>query len=102
KFTGDMSRRTLLLRLDPRCERPELREFETPDPRDVALRDRPSLVVAALTIIRAFVNAGCPRERPPLGSFDDWSKLVRDPLLWLGCADPVEAIKIGRASCRER
>src|SRR5207302_3646705 len=36
--------------------------------------------------------AGCPREAPPLGSFADWSKWVRDPLLWLGCVDPVDAM----------
>ena len=92
KFAGDMARRALLCRLDPRCERPELREFETPDPGFVAQRDRPRLVVAALTIARAFAIAGCPREAPPLGSFADWSKWVRDPLLWLGCVDPVDAM----------
>ena len=29
----------------------------------------------------------------PLGSFDDWSDLVRGALIWLGCADPVATIE---------
>jgi len=92
RFEGDLSRRTLLIGLDPKCERPELREFEDDDPVLVALRDRPSLVVAALTIVRAFALEGCPREVAPLGSFEDWSKWARDPLVWLGLPDPAEAM----------
>lgn len=92
KFLGDMVRRALLCRLDPQCERPELREFETPDPCVVALERRPEFVVAALTIARAFVVAGRPRAMPPLGSFEGWSTWVRDPLIWLGRADPVDAM----------
>jgi len=92
KFAGDMVRRALLCRLDPLCERPELREFETPDPCVVALAERPQLVIAALTIARAFLVAGCPREVAPVGSFPEWSKWVRDPLIWLGRADPVDGL----------
>src|SRR5207248_1842816 len=92
KFVGDMVRRGLLCRLDPKCERPELREFDTPDPCLIALRERPALVVAALTIAHAFAVAGFPRSFSPLGSFEDWSKWVRDLLIWLGRADPVEAM----------
>jgi hypothetical protein len=29
----------------------------------------------------------------PLGSFEIWAKWVRDPLLTLGCPDPVERLK---------
>jgi hypothetical protein len=92
KFAGDMVRRALLCRLDPQCERPELREFETPDPCLTALAERPQFVTAALTIARAFIVAGCPRDVAPVGSFPDWSKWVRDPLIWLGRADPVEGL----------
>ena len=56
------------------------------------LRSYPHHEIAALTIARAFAIADCPREAPPLGSFADWSKWVRDPLLWLGCVDPVDAM----------
>jgi hypothetical protein len=91
-FLGDIVRRALLIRIDPRCEQPELREFEAEDPLVTARRERPALVAAVLTIARAFLLDGCPRKEPPLGSFDDWSKWVRDPLIWLGRPDPVLAL----------
>jgi hypothetical protein len=92
-FAGDMVRRALMCRLDPGCERPELREFETPDPCVIAREKRPELVVDALTIARAFWLAGCPQSEPPIGSFEDWSRWVRDPLIWLGRADPATAME---------
>jgi hypothetical protein len=29
-----------------------------------------------------------PAQEIPLGSFERWSRRIRDPLLWLGAADP--------------
>lgn len=92
RTVGDMVRRTLLSRLDPGCERPELREFETPDPVVTATAERPLLVAAALTIVRAFFLAGCPNDVPALGSFPEWSRWVRDVLIWLDEADPVASM----------
>jgi putative DNA primase/helicase len=87
---GDMIRRSLMSTLDPQCEQPELRRFKTEDPVLTLRRERPALVVAALTMLRAFVVAGSPppADIVPLGSFEDWSKLVRACLIWLGEADP--------------
>src|SRR5262249_39337580 len=45
-------------------------------------------IAAVLTIIRAYLAAGRPAEQTPLGSYAAWCKLVRDPLIWLGQADP--------------
>ena len=45
-LTGDMTRRGLLCTIDPRCERPELRDFSF-DPVVMAMRTRPQLVAAA-------------------------------------------------------
>lgn len=95
-FTGDMIRRVGLIRLDANCERPELREFKTSDPVVAAARERPRLVAAALTILRAFTAAGWPRSHPPIGSFADWSRFVRDPLIWLGRPDPADAMTAAR------
>jgi hypothetical protein len=86
-FYGDTTRRALLCRLDGGVERPELREFGF-DPIETAKRYRPEYVVAALTILRAFFIAGRPQQATPLGSFTEWSSVVRDALIWLGCADP--------------
>jgi hypothetical protein len=97
RISSDLVRRTLLCRLDPGTERPELREFETPDPVVTAAKERPQLVIAVLAIARAFFLAGCPNDRPPIGSFPDWSKWVRDLLLWLDEADPIATIEQVRA-----
>jgi hypothetical protein len=92
---GDMVRRTLICRLDPKCERPDLRTFNTEDPIIVMQRERPKYVIAALTVLRAFVLAGRPKPKGymPLGSFEDWSDLVRCCLIWLGEADPCNTIE---------
>jgi hypothetical protein len=94
---GDMSRRTIIGSLDPGCEQPELRKFETGDPISLIRRDRPRYVAAVLTILRAFHLAGRPQSKDPLGSFADWSGLVRGALVWLGAADPCETMANARA-----
>jgi hypothetical protein len=91
EIVGDLTRRVLVGTLDPNCERPELREFAR-DPLEEAERDRGRFVAAALTVVRAFIAAGSPRE-PPLGSYREWSALVRDPLIWLCEADPVDTME---------
>jgi hypothetical protein len=84
---ADLTRRTVICRLDAMVERPETRNFDF-DPRDEARSQRPALVVAGLTILRAYIAAGRPVTVPALGSFADWS-VVREALVWLGRADPV-------------
>jgi len=96
-IAGDMTRRTIVAHLDPRVERPELREFDF-EPVAQAKADRVRYVVAALTIVLAFKASGAPRQSNPLGSFEDWSTMVRDALLWLGCADPVETMERARVT----
>ena len=86
-LTSDLPRRAVLCRLDPQCERPELRRFAR-EPVAVAKAGRARYLAAALTVLRAFVVAGRPRMSDPLGSFEEWSGWVRDALLWLGEADP--------------
>src|SRR5262245_54421577 len=89
---GDLPRRTLLCRLDAKVERPEPREFEH-DVIEVAYKERAKLVVAVLSILRAWQVAKAPVQAKPLGLFKRWSRRVRAPLLWLDCADPCESIK---------
>jgi hypothetical protein len=53
------------------------------------MEQRPALVVAALTILKAFFEAGCPSQHiKPLGGFEAWSTLIRQALIWAGEADP--------------
>lgn len=86
EVVGDLGRRTLVCRIDTGAERPDqlVHGFS---PTEEALRDRPALVVAALTVLRAYVVAGHPGRLPPIGSFEDWN-LVREALVWLGEDDP--------------
>jgi putative DNA primase/helicase len=94
---GDLIRRTMLCRIDARVEQPETRVFDN-DPVTLALDWRAELVTDALTILRAYHVAGRPGKPRPLGSFEDWSDLVRGALLWLGDADPVESMNQLRKS----
>jgi len=87
-FAGDTSRRAVICRLDAQVERPDTRSFDF-DCHAEVLADRPELVAAGLTILRAYVVAGRPQKLTPMGSFTDW-EWIRGALVWLGCADPAD------------
>jgi putative DNA primase/helicase len=88
---GDLARRSIVVRLDADVDSRALRdrEFMIPDLRSHVRANRAELLVAALTIVRAFLVAGAPKQVKPLPSFEQWSRLVREPLLWLGLTDPL-------------
>jgi putative DNA primase/helicase len=90
-IAGDLTRRTLICGLDARCEQPELRTFSN-NVVDAVLAERGRLVVAALTVLRAWHASGERVDVAPFGSFDSWSYRVRQPLIWLGRADPCETV----------
>ena len=82
-LTGDTHRRILLARLDAQIETPFKREFEF-DPLTEVCNNRQALVVAALTIVRAYIAAGRPKAaKGRIASFELWDDLVRQPLCWL-------------------
>lgn len=82
-LTGDTHRRILLARLDAQIETPFKREFEF-DPLSEVCNNRQALVVAALTIVRAYITAGRPKiAKGRIASFELWDDLVRQPLCWL-------------------
>ncbi|HRL97933.1 MAG TPA: hypothetical protein PLE22_00645, partial [Acidovorax sp.] len=82
-LTGDTHRRILLARLDAQIETPFKREFEF-DPLTEVCNNRQALVVAALTIVRAYIAAGRPKVgKGRIASFELWDDLVRQPLCWL-------------------
>jgi len=99
KVSGDIGRRLVPIELDAGVERPELRSvFKHRDLEAWVLRERRRLVVAALTILRAYVVAGRPTQKlSSFGSFEGWSDLVRSALTWIGAADPC----IGRDRVRD-
>ncbi len=82
-LTGDTHRRILLARLDAQIEAPFKREFAF-DPLTEVCNNRQALVVAALTVIRAYIAAGRPKvAKGRIASFELWDDLVRQPLCWL-------------------
>ena len=90
---GDLTRRVVPIRLNARVEQPEKREFDH-DARAFALEHRAALVAAAMTIICGYIDAGRPKvDAPPYGSFDDWDRMVRRPLIWAGLPDPLAAVQ---------
>ncbi len=96
----DLARRFLLIELDARVESPEQRSFATGFLEEIGKR-RTDLLTAAITIWRWGRQNQLERGRP-LGSFEDWSDWVRDPLLALGCLDPVERLDMIKANDPER
>ena len=91
----DLLRRFICWWLDARVEHPALRRFPLADEDFLAdiRRQRPELLGEALTIWRwGRQNALHLAPGLPLGSYSTWSEWCRDPLLALGCADPVERI----------
>jgi hypothetical protein len=97
---GDVMRRIIPCRLEPKVERPEERtDFKQPKLMRYVQDNRPSLVADVLTITRAYFAAGRPDQKlTPLGSFDEWSDVVRSAVVWVIGADPCEAREDLRAA----
>jgi putative DNA primase/helicase len=90
----DIARRTLRVRLEASVERPELRSGFKHDPllREIR-RMRRDLMSKALLVVRSYIYAGRPDVGvKPLGSFESWSVIVRNAIIWAGLADPVDAL----------
>ncbi len=88
QVSSDTTRRTLHIRLDILAERPEDRsQFKHPDLLQWVRANRERLYVAALTILSGYIQAGRPRNGlRRFGSFDGWSDLVREAVVWVPTA----------------
>lgn len=101
---ADTSRRVCHIRLDSKLENPEEREdFKHKDLKTWTRTERPRLLSAALTILSAYCRAGRPDQRlKAWGSFEGWSDLVRQALVWAGLPDPgATREELARTSDRE-
>jgi hypothetical protein len=96
----DLARRFLAVDLDPRCEDPEARPFVGNVLAEIR-RDRDELLAAVLTVWRWGRQTTIPRGLP-LGSYETWAEWCRDPLIALGCADPVQRIRNAKANDPQR
>lgn len=102
RVDGDLTSRCVLCRIDPKTERPEERHFDV-NLHEYVPKNRGRLVAACLTILRAYVVAtraefgGNPADRVrcvEFGRFEQWSQLIREPLIWLGLDDPCASRRI--------
>jgi len=87
----DLARRFLQIELDPGVEDAEARRFRHDPASDVF--ERRSELLAALLIIWRWGRQNKLQQGQPLGSFETWCSWVRDPLMALGCPDPVERVQ---------
>jgi putative DNA primase/helicase len=88
---SDLARRSLVIRLDADMMAAELRArtFRISNLRRYVSEHRVELLMAALAVIRGHRQSGHV-GLTELPSFETWSRVVRDALLWLDMADPVE------------
>ena len=86
---GALARRSLVVRLDANTEHLRDRVFRIPNPRRYVMGHRPQMLVDALTIIKAYISDQVDGMPVTLPSFERWSQLAREPVIWLGMADPV-------------
>lgn len=78
QLAGDMARRCYWIRMDAGCSEPFRRTgFKHERLKDYILERRRDLLVALLTLARAWFSAGQPRASvPPVGSFERWTEVV--------------------------
>lgn len=91
---ADTLRRIVRLRLESDMANPEERQgFVHPNLLEWAEAERGRLVWAALTILRGWVAAGRLDQKLPIyGSYEGWSSVVRNALVWAGEEDPYGAL----------
>ena len=91
-LAADTARRTLHIRLESPLESPEERAgFRHPALLAWIRQERGRLAVAPVTILAAYCAAGRPdMGLRPWGSFEAWSGLVRQAVVWVGMPDPAE------------
>lgn len=92
-LSEDTVRRVLVARLETPDENPEDRTgFKHPHLFQWIMEERPRLVAAALTVLRAFARLGGHRhDGQAWGSFEAWSRLVPGAIVYAGGANPMAA-----------
>ena len=89
---GDINRRVFRIRIETGKENP-WNTAHPFDPVTVVRQRRAALVQAALIIMAAAVKENDIQHPAPFGSFEQWSRSVRDAVVWMGYPDPVARIE---------
>ncbi|MCX7428817.1 MAG: hypothetical protein NTW96_24725, partial [Planctomycetia bacterium] len=89
-LAADTARRVVHIRLESPEETPEERtNFHHPDLLAWVRQERPRLTAAAVTILAGYCAAGRPDMKlRPWGSYEGWSDLIRQAVVWVGMVDP--------------
>jgi hypothetical protein len=92
QLRADSARRVCHIRMETAEERPEMKTgFRHPDLRAHVRAHRGPILSAALTILRGWAVAGRPTQGlTPWGSYEGWSAVVREALVFAGMPDPGE------------
>lgn len=90
---SDTFRRVQLARLVTELERPHERSgFKFPNIIQHVRQHRGEYLSAAFTILKAFILAGRPQTPlPAFGSYEEWSGVVRQAVVYAGLHDPRES-----------
>lgn len=90
RIKADTIRRIVHIRLDSHSENPEFRSgFRHADLIRWVRNHRSQLMTAALTILAAYIrNGSSDASLRPFGSYEAWSSIVREAIVWCGLPDP--------------
>lgn len=81
-LSRDLSQRMVRVRIEPQTEHPQAKRFAF-SPSDLALRMRTDIAAAVMVLMRAYINAGMPQLSADDARYPQWSKLVRNAVLWV-------------------
>jgi hypothetical protein len=96
-ITGDMARRSIPIDILPASADPETERYAF-DPVELICDRRTEFLQAAFTAMRAFRLAGMPSANlPAIGSFDHWTRKVRDAVYWLTSYDVSKCFQQNKA-----
>lgn len=101
QIVGDTQRRVLIQRLEPAVENPADRDntkFRHPKLKEWCRENRTRLVGEALTLVRAYFEAGCPKQGiKSLGSFQEWADIIANAIVWAGGPNVLECLALQAA-----
>lgn len=87
---ADTTRRVILCTLDPQTDKPENRIY-TKNLYKYVYENRIKIVMAVITAIKSYYDAKLPNQHiKQMGSFEEWSNIIRNVLLFLNESDCLE------------
>ncbi len=109
EIAGDMARRVLICRIDPRTDTPFAREFAV-SPMRHCLANRQAMVAAALTLVRFYLSSGVSRlGAGRMASFENWDDWIRQTVIFVDrqlapgyFGDVMDLVRLGQSVDPER